>query len=92
MKGIRDKWVTHRDALTIVAMFLFVAAVAWTGGVFFSKLAEYTLVVGIVGGLALGASNDGYHALKRLFRDVIWPRIKPKLAPLWAGLRDMLPW
>ena len=72
---MRETWKNNRDTILLVLLCAGLAGLVFEGGRFLVTLLKWPVLIAIAAGLAFGVGNDGFHALKRLVRDRVWPWI-----------------
>ena len=78
---MKEVWTKNRDTILVALLVAGLAGVAFEGGAFLVAVLKWPIIVALIVGVVFGVGNDGYHAIKRLIRDKVWPLIKGKLWP-----------
>lgn len=73
---IKECWDKARDPLLAIGLVCMVGGAAWELGRFGIQVLKLPIVIALAMGLAFAVGNDGFHAVKRLVRDRVWPAIK----------------
>lgn len=73
---MKETFSRNKDTIMLVLLVAGLAGVAFQGGAFLVEVAKWPLMIAFLVGIAFGIGNDGYHSLKRLIRDKVWPWIK----------------
>jgi Sec-independent protein secretion pathway component TatC len=75
---MKEVWKSNRDGILVVLIVAAAAGAMFEAGAFLMTVLKWPLVVALFVGVVFAIGNDGYHAVKRMVRDKVWPWIKSK--------------
>jgi hypothetical protein len=73
---MKETWTKNRDTILVVLLVCFLGGALFEGGAFLLSVIKWPVILAVIVGVVFGVGNDGYHALKRLIRDRVWPWVK----------------
>jgi len=73
---MKETYMKNRDTVLVVLLACFLGGVLFEGGRFLLSVIKWPVILAVIVGVVFGIGNDGYHAVKRLVRDRVWPWLK----------------